>query len=146
MIYVIVNSQKFKGKALKEHIQKEVVPRGFNARIKEIQEGHQQFIANRDNQVEAIQYENVALQVQRDVYQAWLQGCQDQICDLIINRHVSRANDPGKYNIVMIFEKNTTPEEDEFDEYPSILREYNNDLIAQKDHGIEQNICIIDPL
>ena len=36
----------------------------------------------------------------------------------IINRHVSRANDPGKDNIVMIIEKNITPEEDEFYEYP----------------------------
>ena len=32
----------------------------------------------------------------RDVYQAQLQRCQDQIHDLIINRHIPRANDPGK--------------------------------------------------
>ena len=36
------------------------------------------------------------MQAQRDVYQAQLQRCQDQICDHMINRHVSRANDPGK--------------------------------------------------
>ena len=55
---------------LKEHILKEVVPCGFNARIKEIQEGHQQAIPNRDHQIQVIQYENVTLQVQRDVCQA----------------------------------------------------------------------------
>ena len=53
------------------------------------------------------EYENVALQVQRDVYQAQLEKFQGQVRDLIINRHVLLANDPGKDNIVMIIEKNT---------------------------------------
>ena len=75
-------------------------------------------LQNRGNQIKAIQYENVALQAQRDVYQTQLQNYQDQIHDPIINRHVPRANDPGKDNIVMIIDKNTTPEEDEFYEYP----------------------------
>ena len=48
------------------------------------------------------EYENVALQAQRDVYKDQLQKCQDIIKD----------------NIVMIIEKNTTPEEDEFYEHP----------------------------
>ena len=34
--------------------------------------------------IQAIQYENVALQAQRDAYQAQLQRCQDQICGLTI--------------------------------------------------------------
>ena len=53
------------------------------------------------------EYENVALQAQRDVYQAQLEKFQGQVRDLIINRHVLRVNDPGKDNIVMIIEKNT---------------------------------------
>ena len=53
------------------------------------------------------EYENVALQVQRDVYQAQLEKFQGQVRDLIIKRHVLLANDPGKDNIVMIIEKNT---------------------------------------
>ena len=57
------------------------------------------------------EYENVALQAQRDVYQA-------QARDRIINLHVPRAKDEGKDNIVMIIEKNTAPKEDEFYEYP----------------------------
>ena len=39
-MYVIVNSRKDKVKALKEHILKDIVTRGFDARIKEIQEKH----------------------------------------------------------------------------------------------------------
>ena len=31
-------------------------------------------LQDRDNQIQAIKYENVALQTQRDVYQAQLQG------------------------------------------------------------------------
>ena len=34
------------------------------------------------------------------------------------NRHVTRTNDPRTDNIVIIAEKNTTPEEDDFYEYP----------------------------
>ena len=37
-MYVIVKSKKDKGKALKEYILKDIVPRGFDARIEEIQE------------------------------------------------------------------------------------------------------------
>ena len=36
-LYVIVNSQKDKGKALKKHILKDIVPHGFDARTEEIQ-------------------------------------------------------------------------------------------------------------
>ena len=48
------------------------------------------------------EYENVALQAQRDVF-------QDQVHDLIINCLVPRAKDLGKDNIVMINEKNIPP-------------------------------------
>ena len=62
----------------------------------------------------------MALQAQRDVCQTQLQRCHYQIRDLIINRHVPRANDTWKDNIVMIIEKSTAPKEDEFYEYPTI--------------------------
>ena len=130
VIYVIVNSKKDKGKVLKEHILKDIVPRGFDIRIEEIQEKHRQAIIekdaaivllnddlkNRDKQIQAIQYQNVALQAQRDVYKDQLQKCQDIITHLKTS-HVPHAKDPGKNNIVMIIEKNTAPEEDEFYEY-----------------------------
>ena len=40
VIYAIVNSQKDKGQVLKEHTLKDIVPRGFDARIEEIKEKH----------------------------------------------------------------------------------------------------------
>ena len=43
-MYVIVNSKKNKGKVLKDHILKDIVPSGLDARIEEIQERHRQAI------------------------------------------------------------------------------------------------------
>ena len=131
-MYVIVNFRKDKGKISREHTLKDIVPHGFDARIPEIQEDHQQTITDRDNQIQAIPYNNVALQAQRDVYQAQLQRRQDQTHDLIINCHVPRANDPGKDNIVMIIEKNNTPEEGEFYEYPYYISRIQRRFISTK--------------
>ena len=57
-MYVIIKSQKDKGKALKKHMLKDIVPRGFDARIEEIQGKHQQAITDRDNQIKALQFTN----------------------------------------------------------------------------------------
>ena len=66
----------------------------------------------------------MALQAQRDVYQA-------QVRELIINRHVTRAKDPSKDNIVMIIE--IPPKRKmSFMSIPTILRGYNDGLLAQK--------------
>ena len=74
-------------------------------------------LKDRDNQIQVIQYENVALQAQKDVNQAQLQRCEDIITHLR-TRYVDHAKDPGKDNIVMIIEKNNAPKEDEFYESP----------------------------
>ena len=118
VMHVIVNSWKGKGKGLKNHILREIVQRGFYARIEERQEQHRQTITGSDNQIQAIQHGNVALQAQRDVYQAHLQRCQDQIRDFIINRHVLRANDLGKDNIIIIVRKHATPANDKYHNLP----------------------------
>ena len=150
-MYVIVNSQKGKGKTLKHHILKDFVPRGFDARIEEIQEKHRQDIKQKDavipllnNYLQNLESEKVALQAQRDVYQAQPQKCQDQIRDFIINRQVPRVNDPGKDNIVMIIEKTLPLRKMSLMSIPTTLQEYNDDLLAQKDDGLGHNIYIIE--
>ena len=50
-MYVIANSKKDKGKALKDHILKNIVPRGFDARIEEIKGKHQQAIEEKDEKL-----------------------------------------------------------------------------------------------
>ena len=90
-------------------LKKHIVPRGFDIRIEEIQEKHRQVIEekgttiallnddlkNRDNQIQVIQYENVALQAQRDVYKDQLQKCQDIIIHFR-TCHVPNAKDSGE--------------------------------------------------
>ena len=65
------------------------------------------------------------MQAQRDV-------CQAQVHNLIINRHVPRVKDPGKDNIVMIIEKNTAPEEDEFYQYPYYIARIQRQFFSTK--------------
>ena len=78
------------------------------------------------------EYENVALQVHQGVYETRLQRCLDQTHDLIVNSHVPRANDRGIDNIAKIIEKNTTPEEDEFYEYPYYIARIHRRFIIPK--------------
>ena len=73
-------------------------------------------LQDRDNQIQPIKYENVALQAQRNVYKEQLQKCHD-IITLLEKSYVPDAKDPGKDKIVMIIEKNNTTEEDEFYEH-----------------------------
>ena len=57
--------------------------------------------------------------------------CQDIITHLR-TRYVDHAKDPGKDNIVMIIEKNTAPEEDEFYEYPYYIARIQRRFITTK--------------
>ena len=92
----------------------------------------------------------MALQAQRDVYKDQLQKCQDIITHLK-TRHVPHAKDPGKDNIVMIIEKNTAPEEDEFYEYPYYIARIQQRFITTKKndelrHNIQHHMFIIEEL
>ena len=88
-LYVTVNSRKGKGKSLKKHILKDIVPRGFDARIEEIQKKHRQAIEKKgatmallNDDLKTREHDNVALQTQSDAYKDLLKKCQD------IVRHV----------------------------------------------------------
>ena len=75
-------------------------------------------LQDRNNQIQAIQYENVALQAQKDLYQAAeLQKCQDTIIHLKA-RHVPHARDPGKDNIIVNVRKHTTSTNYKFHDLP----------------------------
>ena len=92
VMYVIIKSQKDKGNALKKHILKDIVPRGFDARIEEIQEKHQQAIEKKDETIALFnddlkncEHETVALQAQRDVYKDYYKNVKTS---LTILKHV----------------------------------------------------------
>ena len=58
VMHIIIKSKKPKSKALKTHILKDIVPRGLDARIEEIQGKHQQAIIDRDNQIQTLEFTN----------------------------------------------------------------------------------------
>ena len=141
-MYVLVKSQKDKGKALRKHILKDIIPRGLDAKIEDLtslvqaleftneeeRQAHQQAIEGKDATIALLnddlknrEHDNVALQAQRDVYKEQLQKC-----------YIPHAKDPGKDNIVMIIEKNTTSEEDEFYEYPYYIARIQRQFIGPK--------------
>ena len=76
------------------------------------------------------------------MYQAELQKCQDIITHLK-TRYVPHSKDPGKDNIVMIIEKNTTLKKVSFMSITTILREYKDGSLTQKDDGLKHNTPII---
>ena len=103
--------QKPKAKEFRKHCCNVMFPRVRQQLTNKMKEDLQQAIEkkdaalgllnddlqNCDNQTQAIHYENVALQAQRDVYQTQLQRCQDAITHLR-TRYVDHARDPGKGN------------------------------------------------
>ena len=74
-------------------------------------------LQDRDNHIQAIQYENVALQALRDVYQAQLQRCEDTIIHLRA-RYADHARDPGKDKIIIIVRKQKGSVEDKYYDFP----------------------------
>ena len=74
-------------------------------------------LQDRDNQIQAIQYKNIALQLKRDVYQAELQKCQDTITHLK-TRYVPYARNPGKDYIIIIVPKHTASANDKYHDLP----------------------------
>ena len=104
-LYITVNSQKDKGKALKRHILKDIIPRGFDAKIGGIQEKHQQAIEEKDaitallnDDLKNRKYESVGLQGE-------IRAKNQQIAALQ-RRYVGYLSDEDKDNGISIITKN----------------------------------------
>ena len=95
-MYVIIKTQKDKGKAYKKQILKDIVPHGLNTRIEDIQGNHQEAITDRDNQVKALEFKN-------EKHQQKILRVNKEIDDLIANRPVSHR---GCFDNVLRFIKN----------------------------------------
>ena len=104
-MYVIANSKKDKGKALKDHILKDIVPRGLEARIEEIQEKYQQIIEEKDATIALLnddlknrEYENVGLRGPAKTLVGYLSD-EDKNNGLII---VTKNYDEAEYPYISI--------------------------------------------
>ena len=89
-----------------------------------IKEDHQQAIEEKNASIALLnddlqnrEYEHVALQAQRDVYQAELQKCQDTITHLKTH-YVPHARDLGKGNTIIIVRKHTLSAKDKYHDLP----------------------------
>ena len=109
-LYVVVNSRKDKGKVLKKHILKDIAPRGFDARIEEIQGKHQGAIEENDAAIVLLnddlknrEHENVCLQCEI--------RAKDQQIAALQRRYVGYLSDEDKNNGISIIAKNTEEEE-----------------------------------
>ena len=107
MYELVFSTQQPKAKDFRKHCCNVLFPSARKQLTDKIVDDHQQAITDRDNQIQAIQYENVALQAQRDVYQTQLQRCEDTITRLRVY-YVDHARNPGKDNIIIIARKHTT--------------------------------------
>ena len=123
-MYVIVNSRKDKGKALKEHILKDIVPRGFDAKIEEIEGKHQQAIKEKDATIALLnddlknrEYEIVGLQGEIKA--------KDQQITILQKCYVSYLSDEDKNNGISIITKNNDEAE-----YPYIYL-YTNSMVIE---------------
>ena len=83
-------------------------------------EAHQRTIEQKDEALALLnddmqnhEYENVALQTQKDVYKEQLRKCQDAITHLK-TRYVPHARNPDKDNIIIIVRKRTTSADDKY--------------------------------
>ena len=123
VLYVIVNSRKDRGKELKHHILTDIIPRGFNNKIKELQENHHLAIEEKDAALallnddlteaqehsKQLELNNTGLQGEITTYQAQLQVAHIENIDLIENRHVPRSGDID--TVLIAIEKNADTNE-----------------------------------
>ena len=121
---------------LKEHILEDVVPRGFDANIEEIHGKHQQAITDCDNQMQALEFRN-------EEHQQKILRLNEEINDLIANRHVACR---GCFDNVLCFIKENSKEAHPYyviqcqyrqlEKYKRWLKlHYPNMVVASKCHG-----------
>ena len=104
MYEVLFGSQQQKAKAFRKYCCNKMFPRIRKQLVDKMQEDHQKAIEDRDNRIQAIEYENVGLQGEITAYQAQLQVSQNRIEDLIANRHVPRSGTID--TVLVVVEKN----------------------------------------
>ena len=77
----------------------------------------QQAVEDRDNRIQAIEYENVGLQGEIRAKDQQIEASQNRIAKLV-ERYVDYCRNPSNDNIVLIARKHTTPENDKYPNFP----------------------------
>ena len=124
---IVFSSKQPKAKEFRRHCCNVLFPHFWQQLTNKMKEGHQQAIEERDAAITLLndnlqkrEYENVALQAQKDVYQVELKECQDTITHLK-TYYVLHAGDSSKGNIIIIVRKHTTSTSDTIYDLPYYL-------------------------
>ena len=134
MYEFLFSSQQLKAKQIRKHCCNVMLPHVRQQLTNKMKENHQQAIEENDNQIQAIQCENVALQEQKEVYQVQLQRCQDQMAKstTLLSNMLLVQMIPVKVTLWWLLRKTPPPMKMSFMSIPTLLREYNDCLLAQK--------------
>ena len=114
---IVFSSQQQKAKAFRKYCCNEMFPRIRKQLVDKMQEDHQQAITDRNNRVQAIEYENVGLQGEIKAKDQQIEASQHKIAEPV-ERYVDHCRSPSRDNIVIIVRKHTTPEKDKYHNLP----------------------------
>ena len=114
---LVFSSQQQKAKAFRKYCCNEMFPRIRKQLVDKMQEDHQQAITDRNNRVQAIEYENVGLQGEIKAKDQQIEASQHKIAEPV-ERYVDHCRSPSRDNIVIIVRKHTTPENDKYHNLP----------------------------
>ena len=117
MYELVFSSQQQKAKAFRKYCCNEMFPRIRKQLVDKMQEDHQQAITDRNNRVQAIEYENVGLQGEIKAKDQQIEASQNKIAEPV-ERYVDHCRSPSRDNIVIIVRKHTTPENDKYHNLP----------------------------
>lgn len=152
-LYIAMRSDKNEAENARKWLLDDIIPRGLKNKIKEqrqiIEDCDTRLVllndnlAQRDNRIQAIQYENVGLQGEI--------RAKDQMIGVLRERYVDHATKPGLDNVVMIVRKHTaTDEEDQYYDYQYYASRIQRRFITTKRRWIRdtfpnsEEIVIID--
>ena len=152
---IVVRSRKPKAVGLVKWLTRKGVEKIAQVHQKAIDEKDVQIALLDDDLTESqeharqIEYNNTGLQGEIRAKDQEIARRETELAQ-VRERHVDRCRDPGKDNVIMIFRKHTTDEDDEHFEYPYYMSRIHRRTIATKRRWVfdqfssREEIVIID--
>ena len=122
----LLRCNKVEAEPFMDWVVETVLPREVRKLSQKLEEHHrrathlQQAVEDRDNRIQAIEYENVGLQGEIRAKDRQIEANQNRIAELV-ERYVDQCRNPSKDNIVIIVRKHTTPENDKYHNFPCCI-------------------------
>ena len=128
----LLRCNKAEAEPFMDWVVETVLPREVRKLGQKLEEHHrrttqlQQAVEDRDNRIQAIEYENAGLQGEIRAKDQQIEASQNialrlsTLCRIaeLVERYVDHCRNPSKDNIVIIVRKHTTPENDKYHNFP----------------------------